>query len=80
MANDGFFGLTNHQDTFGMNDISKYGAWGFKDDTTKETSSRWQCLGNDCSERHRPRISGGDRLGLLVDQRSAGFSSFATVN
>jgi hypothetical protein len=70
MGNGGFLGLTNHDDTFELNLISENGAWGFRDDKTTEAIR----INGEGSGMISPNaigrgFSGGDRLGLLVDQR-----------
>jgi hypothetical protein len=69
MVNDGFFGLTNHDDTYGLHDISKNGAWGFRDDRDNEAVRIDGKASGEISPNAKGRgFSGGDRLGLLVDQ------------
>lgn len=71
MANDGFFGLTNHNDTQPLNDMSKYGAWGFKDDKDSEALRQDGKASGDIPKKNQDGrgFSGGDQLGLLVDQK-----------
>lgn len=68
MANDGFFGLTNHDTPQRLNDLAKRGAWGFKDDRTKEGirvggSGKGQIPLNEDGRGY----SAEDQLGLLID-------------
>lgn len=69
--------MTNHDKPYILNDLSKNGAWGFKDDRDSEgIREKGKGKGTITANEHGRGYSSGETLGLLINLKEGSAELF----